>query len=215
MKSKLKRALEVILSVYIVLSLLFVLAGVGLIGWDFLDSRKTGEHRVLPDMQAVEFTVMKCRQIDEDDMDGEIAILNEIFDYRHELLRQGYEYEYDPPAARIINLSMGNAVICFCIYMMFRAWKVRPRRVFGFMALGGLLIRLFSMWRTHVYLGDAERMIDLLFYTKSLDFRYFDKPQMPIWLLIASSIWVCGVMYHSLPDTNPAPEDLPPEKDDE
>lgn len=211
MKSKPIRVLEVILSIYCVLSLLSVLAAVGCIGWDFMDSRKTGEHRVLPDMLLAEETVSRYDLTGQDYFEAQGAVYNEMIDFSIELTKQGYVYE--TAAARFINLSMSNAVVCLCVYLMFRAWKVRPRKIFCFMALGALVIRLISMWLAHAYLGEAERIVDFLL-VYSLDFRYFDKPLLSVWLLISVSVWICGVLFNRLPDKNPDPEDLPPEEDD-
>ena len=212
MKSKLIRALEVILSFYCVLSLLFVLLSVGLIGWDRFDSRKTGEHRVLPDMLVAAETVDRYALIDKDNFEEQCTVLNEMIDFDIELSEQGYVYE--TAASKIVVLSMRNAAACLCIYLVFRAWRIRPRKVYGFVALGCLVIRIAATLLARAYIGETEHIVRFL-NVHSLDFRYFDMDVLKVFLLVCFSIYLCGIIGHVLPDTNPAPEDLPPEKDDE
>ena len=212
MKSKLIRALEVILSFYCVLSLLFVLLSVGLIGWDRFDSRKTGEHRVLPDMLVAEETKSRYDLIDEDSFEELGTVLNGMIEYDIELSEQGYVYE--TAASKIVDLSMRNAVVCLCVYLVFHAWRIRPRRGFGFMALGCFVVRVAAMLLVRAYIGETEHIVRFL-NVHSLDFRYFDMDVLKVFLLVCFSLYLCGIIGHVLPDTNPAPEELPPEKDDE
>ena len=111
MKSKLKRTLEIILSVYCVLSLLFVLLSVGLIGWDRFDSRKTGEHRVLPDMLVAAETVDRYALIDKDNFEEQCTVLNEMIDFDIELSEQGYVYE--TAASKIVDFQCATLLRVF------------------------------------------------------------------------------------------------------